>query len=94
MFLNDEEKSMLGGDHGEAVRWAIKHQISVGNFFDAKNFVPVSQVHMMVDPESVGEGGIICLEKLANLGAKVRVPMITDPRGVDLDYYRPLGQTE
>ena len=22
------------------------------------------------------------------------VPMITDPRGVDLNYYRPLGQTE
>ena len=38
MFLNDEEKSMLDGDHGEAVRWAMKHQISVGNFFDAKNF--------------------------------------------------------
>ena len=28
------------------------------------------------------------------MNAKVRVPMITDPRGVDLDYYRPLGQTE
>ena len=25
---------------------------------------------------------------------RVAIPMITDPRGVDLDYYRPLGQTE
>ena len=24
----------------------------------------------------------------------VTIPMITDPRGVDLDYYDPLGQTE
>ena len=28
------------------------------------------------------------------MGAKVKIPMITDPRGVDLNYYTPLGQTE
>jgi predicted aconitase len=94
MILNQEEKAMLNGELGEAKKWAIKHQIQVGNFFDAENFVNVSQVHMMVDPESIGEEGVLFLEKIANMNTKVVVPMITDPRGVDLNYYRPLGQTE
>jgi len=94
VILNQEEKAMLNGELGEAKKWAIEHQIQVGNFFDAKNFVNVSQVHMMVDPESIGEEGVLFLEKIADMDTKVVVPMITDPRGVDLNYYRPLGQTE
>ena len=48
----------------------------------------------MVDPESIGEAGVIFLENLVKMGACVSVPTITDPRGVDLNYYKPLGQTE
>ena len=48
----------------------------------------------MIDPESVGEAGVEFLEGLAQAGARVAIPMITDPRGVDLNYYHPLGQTE
>ena len=94
MKLSQEEKAMSKGEFGEALKWAINHQKEVGNFFDAKDFVSVSSVHMMVDPESIGVDGVKFLEKLVKMDAKVRVPMITDPRGVDLDYYRPLGQTE
>ena len=94
MNLSQEEKAMSKGELGEAVKWAINHQIEVGNFFDAEDFVPVSNVHMMVDAESIGVAGVKFFEDLVNMNARVRVPMITDPRGVDLDYYRPLGQTE
>ena len=94
MNLSQEEKAMSKGELGEAAKWAINHQIEVGNFFDAEDFVPVSNVHMMVDPESIGVAGVKFFESLVKMNAKVRVPMITDPRGVDLDYYRPLGQTE
>ena len=34
------------------------------------------------------------LGQLVNDGGRVSIPMITDPRGVDLNHYRPLGQTE
>ena len=94
MNLSQEEKAMSKGELGEAAKWAINHQIEVGNFFDAVDFVSVSNVHMMVDPESIGVAGVKFFENLVKMNAKVRVPMITDPRGVDLDYYRPLGQTE
>lgn len=94
MKLNDEEQAMLAGDAGEAKRWAIDHQIRVGEMFDARDLVPVSQAHMMADPESVGDAGTSFVENLAAQGARVVIPMITDPRGVDLNHYRPLGQTE
>lgn len=97
MKLTDHEQAMLAGEEGPARKWAIEHMVQVGEMFDAADFVPVSQAHMMADPESLGEAGVVFLEELASHTPeerRVRVPMITDPRGVDLDYYRPLGQTE
>src|SRR6056300_1945395 len=94
MQLNDEEKAMLNGDFGRAKQWAIDHQIKVGEFVDAPDMVTVSQAHMMADRESVGEAGVDFMESIANDGGRVMIPMITDPRGVDLNHYRPLGQTE
>ena len=94
MKLTDEEQAMLAGKSGESARWAIDHMLKVGQMFDARDLVPVSQAHMMVDPESAGEAGVAFMEQLAQQGGRVAIPMLTDPRGVDLDYYRPLGQTE
>lgn len=97
MKLTDEEQAMLAGELGDAKRWAMEHMIKVGAMFDAEDLVPVSQAHMMADPESIGEAGVAFLEQLAAQPAaqcRVAVPMITDPRGVDLNYYSPLGQTE
>ncbi len=94
MKLRDDEKAMLFGEAGPAVKWAIEHQLQVGRMFDAEDMVQVSQAHMMADPESLGEAGVNFTEKLAADGAKVRIPMITDPRGVDLSCYAPIGQNE
>lgn len=96
MRLTDEESAMLAGELGEVRRWAIAHQIEIGEFFDAADFVPVSQAHIMADTESLGEAGIQFLERLAaapEAERRVRVPTITDPRGVDFAVYRRLGQT-
>ena len=94
MKLDDAEQAMLAGEMGPACRWAMDHQMQVGRMFDAADMVPVSQAHMMADPESLGEAGVAFVEGLAGDGGRVSVPMITDPRGVDLSHYRPLGQTE
>lgn len=85
---------MLAGAFGPACQWAIEHQKQVGRMFDAADMVEVSQAHMMADPESLGDAGVAFVEGIARQGAKVAIPMITDPRGVDLNYYDPLGQTE
>jgi hypothetical protein len=96
MRLTAEESAMLAGEFGEPRRWAIAHQIAVGEFFDAADFVRVSQAHIMADTESLGEAGVRFLEGLAAAPEperRVRVPTITDPRGIDFAVYRRLGQS-
>jgi predicted aconitase len=96
MKLDDEERAMLAGAAGPARKWAIGHQIAVGEFFDAPDFVRVAQAHIMADTESLGESGVAWLEGLARLPSaerRVRIPTITDPRGIDFEVYKRLGQT-
>jgi predicted aconitase len=86
MKLNDEERAMLAGEQGPIAEIAVKHQIAVGDFFGAEDFVPVTQAHIMADTESLGESGVAWLETLAAMAEgrpAVRVPTITDPRGTD-----------
>jgi predicted aconitase len=95
--LTDEERAMLAGEHGRARQWAISHQMEVGDFFDAADFAPVGQAHIMADTESLGEAGVRWLEELATLPPderRVRIPTITDPRGVDFASYKRLRQTD
>ena len=86
MRLTDEESAMLAGEAGPARQWAIDHQIRVGRYLGAADFVPVSQAHIMADTESLGVAGVEWLERLAALPEherRVRIPTITDPRGTD-----------
>jgi predicted aconitase len=84
MKLGELERAMLAGEHGPAVRQAIEHQVQVGEFFHAADFVPVTQAHIMADTESLGEAGVAWLESLSRGDdSRVRVPTITDPRGTD-----------
>lgn len=97
MRLNDEELAMAAGDCGPVRQWAIKHQIAVGEFFDADDFVAVRQVHIMADTEATGEAGVRFLEQLAEApihDRRVRVPTITDPRGIDPGAWRRLKHGE
>ncbi|MBL4690231.1 MAG: DUF521 domain-containing protein [Rhodospirillales bacterium] len=97
MRLTIEEKAMFAGEMGAARKWALEYQMQVGRMFDAEDMVEVSQAHMLADPESIGEAGVVFVERFAALPEserRVAIPMITDPRGVDLTYYDPLGQTE
>jgi predicted aconitase len=97
MRLSDFEEALRGGEMGPARQAAIEQQIQVGRTFDAEDFVEVSQVHLMADTESLGESGVAYLESVAALPEeqrRVRVPTVTDPRGIDLCAYRKLNQEE
>ena len=86
MRLTDEEEAMRAGTFGPLRQWAIEHQVKVGGYLGAGDFVPVNQAHIMADTESLGDAGVAWLEGWAKLPAaerRVRVPTITDPRGTD-----------
>jgi predicted aconitase len=86
MKLTDEEEALRAGEFGPAAQWAIEHQIKVGQYLGASDFVPVTQAHIMADTESLGLAGVEWLERMARLPPeqrRVRIPTITDPRGTD-----------
>ena len=88
---------MLNGEDGWPRQWAMQHMVQVGNFFDADHLVEVTQAHMMADTESMGIAGVEFVEKMATCPEQersVRIPMITDPRGIDFDHYQTLKQTD
>ncbi|MGA7799485.1 MAG: aconitase X catalytic domain-containing protein [Gammaproteobacteria bacterium] len=95
MKLTEYEQAMLAGALGEPKRRAIEQQIQVGQFFDAEDFVEISQAHIMGDTESLGAAGVAFLESIAaypEAERRVSVPTITDPRGIDMCRYRQLKQ--
>jgi len=84
--LSDEEQAMRAGSFGPLRQWAIGHQIKVGDYLGAADFVPVAQAHIMADTESLGAAGVEWLERWAAPPREqrlVRIPTITDPRGTD-----------
>src|SRR5438270_214289 len=92
MKLNDEEQDILAGKAGPVPQQALQHQIKVGDFFAAKDFVPVTQAHIMADTESLGEAGVQWLEGLAATTEgqhRVRIP--TDHTPTSLNGWGGLG---
>ncbi len=97
MRLTDEERAMLQGEAGPARSWAIDHQMRVGRYLGAADFVPVSQAHIMADTESLGAAGVTWMEGMAALPfdqRQVRIPTITDPRGTDFTAAARLKQQD
>ncbi|NEE03340.1 aconitase X [Phytoactinopolyspora halotolerans] len=92
MNLTDEERGMLAGEHGEALKWAMTSQVAVGTFFGADRMVPITGVHMMGDMEVMGASGFEFLERLVGSGARARVPTTTNARCVDFDHALAMRQ--
>jgi predicted aconitase len=97
MRLGDEAEAMRRGEMGAVRQWAVEHQIRVGTYLGAQDFVPVRQAHIMADTESLGETGVAFLERFAALpeaDRRVRIPTITDPRGTDFGAASRLKQQD
>ena len=92
MILTADEKAMLKGAEGEAVRRALHYQLQVGQFFGAQRMVPITNAHMMGDIEVLGDAGLAFLEEMRILGARARIPITTNARCIDFDWAERLGQ--
>jgi predicted aconitase len=92
MELTPEEQAILGGGRGEAARRALQYQIEVGEFWGAKRFVPVTNVHMMGDIEVMGDGGLEYLRGEAASGARCIVGTTTNARCMDFAHCERMGQ--
>ncbi|MEJ7669352.1 MAG: aconitase X catalytic domain-containing protein [Casimicrobiaceae bacterium] len=92
MTLTDVERAILAGERGEAARRALEYQVRVAEFWGAKRFVPVTNVHMMGDIEVMGDGGLEWLRAEARSGARCIVGTTTNARCIDFAHWERLGQ--
>ena len=92
MELSAVERAILGGERGEGARRALEYQVKVGEFWGAKRFVPVTNVHMMGDIEVMGDGGLAWLKDTAARGARCTVATTTNARCIDFAHCERLGQ--
>ena len=82
---------MLAGKRGAPVQRAIEQQIRVGEFWGAKRFVEVTNVHMMGDIEVMGDAGLDFLRGCAGKAQCIR-PTSTNARCIDFAWSERFGQ--
>jgi predicted aconitase len=93
MILSEEERAMVAGELGEAVRRSVESQIELGRFFGAERFVPITNAHVMAEWGVTGEAGCAYVERLLADGGCVAVPTTRNPGAVDVDHAEHLRQS-
>ena len=94
MHLTDDERAILDGASGPAAARVLDLQRQVGEFFGAERFVEVRSAHLMAEIESMGEPCLDWVERLAAEGGHCTVETTCNPRSVDFEQWRELGQDE
>ncbi len=95
MHLTDEEKRMLEGEEGEAVRLSMQILIRIGEVYGAQRLVPVRSVHAgCVYP--VFSVAVEMMEKFADLGGKFRTVTTVNPtvNPINFDRWEKFSQPE
>jgi predicted aconitase len=91
--LTDDEQRIREGARGEAARRSLEQQISVGDFFGAERFVPISNVHMMGDYEVMGDAGRSYLQGLVDVGARVVISTTRNAQCIEYEFAERLRQS-
>lgn len=95
MYLDKEEEGILNGDRGEALSFAMKILVNLGELEEAEGFVPIRSAHISgVSYHTAGEALIELLKKLNGMDARVSVPSSLNPAGMDLERWKEIGYPE
>jgi predicted aconitase len=92
MQLTDFERSLLAGAEGPAARTAMRILSALGEIYGAERTVPAASAQISgVSYDNLGEAGLEWLAEMAAGGARVRIPAMLNPAGMDLENWRALG---
>lgn len=95
MNLTEEEKAMLLGEKGPALGRAMEIIFALGSIYGAEATVPIKSAQISgVSYKNLGEAGLDFLKKWASEGAKVLVPAMMNPAGMDLKRWKEMGIPE
>jgi predicted aconitase len=90
--FSSEEKEMLAGKQGRAMRKAMEILVALGEIYGAERMIPVSSVQIAgVSYDNLGEAGLKFLQEMADGGGKCRVLTTLNPAGMDVENWQTLG---
>lgn len=90
--LTDEEQAMLAGAFGPGVQRAMEIVVTLGRIYGAPDLVPVTHVQIAgVSYKNIGDAGVAFLNQWAHEGARVRVPTMLNPMGMESDRWEEMG---
>ena len=90
--LTPEEEALLAGEGGRGVQRAMEIVVALGRIYGALDLVPIASVQVSgVSYKNLGQAGLEFLQEWAAEGARVRVPTMLNPAGMDLVAWRELG---
>lgn len=86
---------MISGEKGLALRQAMEIIFALGNVYGAKETVPIKSAQISgISYKNLGEEGLDFLKKWASEGARVQVPAMMNPAGMDLKRWKEMGIPE
>ncbi len=87
LHLSDYDRSLLAGEHGPAAQLALSILVRMAEVYGASELLDISAAH--IDSTIyIGEAGLEYAERLAGLGARVRVPTTLNVSGLDEYHWR------
>jgi hypothetical protein len=91
MQLTNEEREMLKGKQGNAVKKAMEILTALGDIFGARRLIDVASVQIAgVSYHNLGDAGLEFLAEMAKDG-KARVLTTLNPAGMDMENWEALG---
>lgn len=80
--LSEQDRAMLAGDHGEAAALAMRIVVRMAGIQQAPKLIDITHVHVGGSIYT-GPGSLDVIERLVQLGAKVRVPTTLNAISID-----------
>ncbi|NLT41164.1 MAG: DUF521 domain-containing protein [Anaerolineae bacterium] len=92
MQLTDEERALLAGDEGPGVRRAMEMVVALARIYRAERLLPIGSAQVAgVSYANIGDAGLDFLRAWADEGARVRVPALLNPAGMDRQAWQEMG---
>ncbi len=92
VHLTPEEEAILADAEGPAARKALEIVLTLGRIYGAERLVPVASVQVAgVSYRNLGDAGLGFLRDWADEGARVRVPTMLNPAGMDMQAWQEMG---
>ncbi len=86
LALSDLDREMLEGGHGQAAQMAMRIVVRMAEVYDAPELMDIEAAH--IDGTIyIGDAGLEFAERLAAMGAKVRVPSTLNVSALDEQHW-------